>query len=386
MTPSFDEIRFRASSSVELRRLEELDAAQRAPFLELQRDPSFHGLFIPRPPLTMSVKSVERQTAELFLSLATPARLDRALLDDAGYIGDVVDLVLDGFLEIESGGRFISGADAFPIVCSGLAPLEIRDVAARLSRDALLHAQDLETSDADELTMSLYRYHRIPMTPFWKARLANRDAVRAHLGANRGPLRLLLEREWTDLSPEKPSGWLTWSSKAQAPGEPDRVGAKLFVSPRPERIRDAFEIVVRVLSEFPGLAFKVGDDAMGLLRPDKLVVYFTTREQLGEVAGALRRELAGCEAHGVPFTAGLDENGLLSWGVDPPKDDQPLSWMTTDSWRLWIVGLLGPALAIAKLARGEAAVEPWRFAVERIRRAGVDPETWTPSPTLWSTP
>jgi hypothetical protein len=379
MPPSLDELRFRSSPFIELKQLAELDAAQREPFLELENDPDFHGLFVPRPPLTINIKSVPRETAELFLSLAAaPARLDRAALGD-----DVVDLVLDGFLEIESGDGFVSGADAFSLVCPPLASLEIGDAATRLSRDALLHAQDLETSDAHELTLALYLYNRVPMTPFWKTRFATRDAVLTHLGAGRGPLRDLLEREWIAATSERPDGWLSWSSHMPRRGHGD-VTYKLYVSPRPERIRDAFEVVARVLSELPTIAFKVGDGAAGILRPDKLVAYFATREPLGDAAEALRRELAGCDAHGVPFTAGLDDSGLLSWGIDPPENDRPLRWLGSESWRFWIVQRLGAALSIAKLARSAAAVEPWRFAIERARRAGVDVETWTPSPSLWS--
>ena len=384
LMPSLDEIRFRSSPCVELKQLADLDAAQREPFLELESDPDFHGLFVPRPPLTVNLKSVGRQTAELFLSLAAPARLDRASLGDAGYVSDVVDLVLDGFLEIERGDGFVSGADAFPVVCPPLAPLETGHAAARLSRHALLHAQDLETGDAQELTLALYLYNRVPLTPFWKTRFATRDAVLAHLGAGRGPLRGLLEREWIATTTEQPNGWLSWSSATAARG--GGVTYKLYVSPRPERIAEVFEVVARVLSGLPAIAFKVGDSAAGILRPDKLVAYFTTREQLRDAAEALRRELAGCDAHGVPFTAGLDDSGLLSWGIDPPENDRPLRWLATESWRFWVAQRLGAALSIAKLARSADAVEPWRFAVERARRAGVDVETWTPSPSLWSAP
>ena len=370
MTLPLEEIRFRASSFVELKQLAELEAAQREPFAELESDPDFYGIFVPRPPLTMNLKAVERQTAELFLSLATPARLD---LDDADYAGDVIDLVLDGFLEIESEDDFVCGADAFPILCTPVVPLETRDAAARLSRDALLHAQDLESSDAQELTLALYLYNRIPLTPFWKSRFPNRDAILAHLGATH------LAGHWTA---SKHDHWLSWSSRMTSRDD-SAVTYKLYVSPRPERIRDAFDAVLRVLSEVPETAFKIGDSAAGLLRPDKLVLYFTTREQLDEVADALRRELSGCDAHGVPFTAGIDDDGLLSWGIDPPESDRPLRWLDSESWRFWIAQRLGAALSVAMLARN-ATIEPWRFAIERVRRAGVDVDTWTPSPQLWS--
>ncbi|HEV7919864.1 MAG TPA: hypothetical protein VGR02_03640 [Thermoanaerobaculia bacterium] len=379
---SLHQFRFRASPHIELKRLGELAAEQQEPFRELESDPDFYGLFVPRPPLTMNLKSVARQTAELFRALATPAQLDGALLAEAGYADDVIDLVLDGILEIESGDGFVCGADALPLVCTQAGPPETRDAVARLSRDALLHAQDLETGDPQLLTSALYFYNRIPISPFWKSRFASRDAILAHLGADRGALRSLLEREWLAWNA---TGWLGWSARGAPPRGEAEATYKLYVSPRPEQLGDAFAVVVRVLSTFPGTAFKVGDSAGGLLRPDKLVAYFISREQLGEVAAVLRRELAGCAAHGVPFTAGLDEAGLLSWGVDPPESDRALSWMQRESWRLWVVQRLGAALSLAKSARGASAVEPWRFALARAGRQGVDVETWTPSATLWST-
>jgi hypothetical protein len=379
MIPSLETLRFRASPHVELRRLSELDPEVRKPFLELESDSDFHGLFVPKPPLTLNLKSVQRQTAELFLSLSTPAYLDLMSLGDTAHLSDLVDLVLDGFLEIESDGRFISGADAFPILCLPLTSLSIGDTVGRLSREALLHAQDLQTRAAQELTVALYSYNRVPLTPFWKARFPDGDAVLAYLGADRGPLHRLLQQEW---HMTKNTGWLFWS--AMSPRANDAVTFKLYVSPRPERIREVFEVVARVLSGFPGTAFKIGDRAAGILRSDKLVAYFRTREELDEAAAALRAQLSGCEAQGVPFTACFDDAGLLSWGIDPPKNNRPLSWLDSQSWRFWIAQRLGAAISVGKLAHSHSATEPWRFAVERVRRDGVDVETWTPSPTIWS--
>lgn len=382
MMPALHEIRFRSSPLVELKQLAELEPDQREPFLELENDPEFFGLFVPRPPFQMNLKSVARPTAELFRTLAAPSRLDDALLGDDESRDDVVDLVLDGILEIEAGDGFVCGADALPVVCPPVGTPDVRDAVMRLSREALLHAQDLETNDPQALTAALYFYNRIPMSAFWKARFASHEAVLAHLGADREPLRVLLEREW--IASDRMKGWLSWSSRSRRPRADDDVTYKLYVSPRPERIREAFEAVARVLSDFPGTQFKIGDGASGILRPDKLVAYFATREELGEAADLLRRDLAGCEAQGVPFSAGLEESGLLSWGVDPPDNDRALSWLGQESWRFWVVKRLGAALSIAKSARSASAVEPWRFAIERARRHGVDVETWTPSATLWS--
>jgi hypothetical protein len=365
--------RFRASPHIELKQLGDLTPEERAPFLELENDPEFYGLFTAKPPLSMNLKAVSRAAATLFRTLSTPSTVD----DEES----VVDLLLDGIVEVESGDGFVSGADALPLVADRVRAPEADDAVARLSRDALLHAQDLETSDPAALTTALYLYGRIPLSPFWQARFPDAEAVLAHLGADRGPLRALLDREW--LAPHHIPSWVSWESKSER-GRGGDVAYKLYVSPRPERIRDAFAITVRVLADFPGTPFKIGNDAVGLLRPDKLVAYFPTRGELRDVAAALQRELAGCDAHGVPFSAGLDASGLLSWSIDPPDKERPLHWLDRDSWRSWLARHLASALAVAKAARTASAVEPWLFAVERARRHGVDVETWTPSAALWS--
>lgn len=369
--PSLTEIRFRASPFVELKRLADLEAGQREPFRELEADPDFYGLFVARPPLAMNVKSVTRPVAELFRTLAVPSGIEDALLGEA----ETVDLVLDGILEVESEGEFVCGADALPVVCPSFGGQRAEGRGQEI--EALLYAQDLATQEQQALAMALYFYNRIPLSAFWKTRFATEDAILAHLGVDSARL----EREW---SAAHSPGWFGWVSRSAVRREPGEVTWKLYVSPRPEHIRDAFDVVVRTLSLLPAVSFKVANTASGMLRPDKLVAYFRSRADLTEAAEVLGRELAGCEAQGVPFTAPLDGSGLLSWGVDPPDDERALRWLGRESWRLWLVQRLGAALSIAKSARSASAVEPWRFALERVRRHGVDVETWTPPATLWS--
>jgi hypothetical protein len=373
------EIRFRSNPFVELRQLASLDEREREPFRGLESDPDFCGLFVAKPPWVMTVKSAARQTVELFESLRAPSRIAGTLLEDEEFAFDVVDLVLDGILEVESDGDFVSGADALRLV-----PETAPDPGGALSREALLHAQELETNDPQRLTAALYHYNHIPISPFWRARFAGPNVILAHVGADRGPLHAILERDWELLEDKR--AWLCWRSLV-APLPRDRAEAtyKLYVSPRPERIADAFEVLVRTLSFVPA-TFKMGNSAAGLLRPDKLVAYFGTREELEEAASMLRRELAGCDPHGVPFTAAADAGGLLSWGVDPPESECKVAWMLRMSWRSWIAQRLGGALSIAKTAHSAPAVEPWRFALARIQRLGVDVATWTPHPRLWRTP
>ena len=119
----------------------------------------------------------------------------------------------------------------------------------------------------------------------------------------------------------------------------------------------------------------------GLLRPDKLVAYCGTYEQLAELARELQSALAGCPAQGVPFTGIIDEAGLLSWGTDPPGERLSTAGMDRESWRLWVTNQLAVALIAARAA--ETEVSPARFAVERLSLEGVDTRTWTPMQTIW---
>jgi hypothetical protein len=378
--------RFRASPRLELKRLDELPPEQREPFRELERDDDFYGLLVPRAPASISIKSVGEQTASLFRELLAPANIDATLLADDDYRGDVIDLVLDGVLEIEHDSRFVTGAAAFPLVCPTPKTIAGDDAIGRISAEALEHAIDLATDDAGALTTALYTYYRIPLSRFWLARWPGREEVLAEIGAS-GDLRGFMDRYWSLIPTESSPAWISWQSRSAAPRHRhDTIGMtwKLYVSPRPEHIRDGFAALVRVLAEIPGAQMKIGRDAAGLLRPDKLVSYFTSREDLDRAATALAAELRGCPAHGIPFTAGVDADGLLSWGVDPPDSARALSWMGRESWRLWIATRLGAALSLAK-SSGVTGDDALAFAVERVRRHGVEVDTWTPGPSLWRT-
>lgn len=358
--------RFRATPRLALRRLVELPDEHRAALRELQEDADFYGVLIPLDGAA-TLKSVARETAELFLSLATPAELDA--VDD-----DTIDLVLDGVLEVERDGTFVSGAEAFPLFLSAPAAKDT------LSTDAIRHAEELATIDLGTLTTALYTYNRLPRTRAWAARFPDRDSVLAYLG--KSPL---LARHWTLVAEEHSRGWISWSALSGTKMTASAVTWKLYVSPRPEHVREAFHALVRVLAEIPGSQMKIGTDAAGLLRPDKLVAYFPARRELDSAAGALANELRGCPAHGVPFTAAVDGEGLLSWGADPPDSERALSWLDRESWRLWVAKSLASALVIAKRSAAPP-LAPWLFALERVRRHGVDVDTWAPYDTLWRAP
>jgi hypothetical protein len=144
----------------------------------------------------------------------------------------------------------------------------------------------------------------------------------------------------------------------------------------PEALPESFGDILEALAAAKAAQFKIGSDALGILRADKIVSYFPSFERLAAAAEALEARLSGIPAQGVTFTSEIGGNGLLSWGVDPPREET--SFGGGESWRLWLTHRLSRALLSAR-----SEPEPWRFALERVRLEGVDTDTWTPGALLW---
>ena len=123
--------------------------------------------------------------------------------------------------------------------------------------------------------------------------------------------------------------------------------------------------------------FKIGADATGLLRPDKIVVYLGSGQELATVAAAVAATLAGVAPHGVPFSAELGGDGLLSWGGDPPSGAGPVGG-GRESWRLSVCRRLAESLQVAQAAPLRRT-RPAGFALARLALDGVDVRSFAPA-------
>jgi len=126
--------------------------------------------------------------------------------------------------------------------------------------------------------------------------------------------------------------------------------------------------------------FKIGRTAFGLLRPDKLVAYFASLEQLKEAAELIRASAAGIAAQGVPFTGAIDAEGLVSWGMDPPRFEQVLPGQEHQSWRQWVAGRIAVYTLTARESGAENIPE---FVRHRVGLDGIDTATWSPNLAIW---
>lgn len=352
-------------------------------------DPGFYGILRPRPESGYGIKQVDPETALLFLTLREPGPIPsyvRASLGE-GWERTVTQLVLDGVLEVATDTGFLGGADAYATLCGPPPEPPASGILAQLSRDALLHAQDLAvrvpTLDAAVLADKLYLYNQLPLSPTWRKKLPDPPAVRRFLGLERGHR----DGAWPGV-PWQPAetsagSWLSWHARGFRGFGVDGVSHcwKLYVSPRPEDLPRVFAAAVDRLHGLGAVSFKVGAEAQGVLRPDKMVVYFPGKERMLEAGLTLAAVLHVSRPQGVPFTADIEgTGGLLSWGVDRlPAADEP-SWLPTESWRVRVTHRLAVAL-VAAVRRNPRPVEPWRFALGRVRLEGIDPATWAPLDT-----
>jgi|HubBroStandDraft_3_1064219.scaffolds.fasta_scaffold03362_3 hypothetical protein len=388
----------RANPAYRLVLFDRLESAERAALAGLADGPDFYGLLRPAAGFGLGVKSVCRETALLFLTLREPGPLPayvRALYgSEAPRL--VARLVADGILEIAGGGGFVSGAGALDLLAppavggigaagtagaagesqpAGGDPAQGQPARGRLgalSLAALRYGARLALDDPFALSLRLYGYNTLPLTPDWQRRLPSAEQVEGFLGiAPGGPHRKLLDGNFGAAG--RDGAWLSWNARAPGPRS-GRATFKLYVSPRPEALPALAGDLLAGLAAARPSAFKLGSAAAGLLRPDKIVAYFPSFEALAAAAEPLARRLAGAPVQGVPFTSEMAGDGLLSWGADPPAEPS-FPGFDGESWRLWLTHRLARALVQARAA-GDG--EPWRFALARLDLEGVDPVTWTP--------
>jgi len=365
-------LRFRANPHYELVLFDRLSPSEKEALNGLANDPDGYGILRPREAGRLGVKSASRELALLFYTLREPGAFPKYALRSLGKDSDaaVAKMVLDGILEIEANGQMISGPAAHEYVCPDQTNHQRSDeptgAIAALSRRALEYAQTLDLADPGILSGRLYNYNRIPVSPRWRSLLPDRAAVE----------KLLDVHHSTASEFRSDEHWFYWHS-ARWSYDAAKPTYKLYVSPAMDDLPAVFQVAADVAARSPAASLKVGGDVYGLLRPDKIILYVHTFPELQEAAGHILSRISGCSGHGVPFSADLEVGTLLSWGIDPPRDNYTVKWLQQESWRLWVTNRLASALVLAR-GSGTAEIEPWRFAVERMRLEGIDTRSWTP--------
>lgn len=373
------ESRLRASPQYELVCYERLSSQEQAAFLELKNDPDFYGILIPRGnKSSLSIKAVSRDVASLISSLRSPSHLPNLVISALGAglaEREVTRLILDGILEVEMDGVFLTGAEYSERVSPTLISSP-KSKIPQMSLSAIEYASALEISDSRFLSGRLYFYNRIPVSAELRKRFPNREAVACYLGlGSDNRVQSLLDAEWiTEQENLSPNEWVKYRNRGAV--RYSRPTYKLYVSPRIEDFPWVFYVALDTFSSLGVTDFKISADVYSICRPDKFVAYFHDYEFLIKTASQLQSALAGSQSHGVPFTATIDEIGLLSWGIDPPNRTTP-AWQERESWRLWVTNRLAIAL-LEYHTHENLTLRASTFALQRMLAEGIDPETWAP--------
>jgi hypothetical protein len=366
---------FRASADYELRPLRRRGRQTRRWFGALDLPGRVAGVLRPVRP-GPPVRAVDRAAARLLREVRQPRRLPSGTRATLGPRREqtIAALVLDGVLEVERGGAFISGPAAHPLFFRDADPPAPASPLARLSLQALQYAASLDLADARTLASRLYRFNTFPASPNARRRWPNADTVAAFLRLDRYASDPKVVSSTT-------GAWHAWRvRRARYPSRREPC-YKLYLSPHADGASVALREVLAWLGDAHALECKIGRDLHGLLRPDKLIVYFRTLAALRAAAKRWARALAGMPVQGVPFTADIGGDGLLSWGMDPPDVLHGRLRRSPLSWREWVTRHLAEAVVTAQRSPG-TAVPPSRFALDRVALDGVDTRTWTPSPWL----
>jgi len=326
------------------------------------------GLLVAEVGSGLPDKVVDRSAADLFAALQRPGPVPSAASDN------LVELVLDGVLELESADGFVSGPVAYEVGLAGDEPAlpEPHDRLSRLSFDALAHAERLHLPDVNSLTARLYCYYRVPLSRRWARAYPDTAALLPLM-----PTRTL-SRHWFGPVTDESGEWISWARRDErlASRSAD-FPYKLYVSPDIEALPGVLSPLIDTLTDAGAARFKIGADATGLLRPDKIVVYLGNAEELAAVAGAVGATLAGVAPHGVPFSAELGGEGLLSWGGDPPSGAEPVG-AARESWRVSVCRRLAESLVAAQAAPLRRT-RPACFALARLALDGVDVRSFAPT-------
>jgi hypothetical protein len=383
----------RANPNYELVLYDRLTSSQQTCLHDLLKEPDFYGILRPLNAYEtgLGIKSVCCNTALLYLTLqqagTIPTYLRNIYQDNTEEF--IYQLVIDNILQVENQGKFVSGIKAISLFPSrhqiNHDQLLGTGKIAQLSLNALKYAQALAIDDSSKLSARLYFYNRFPITPKLLHLYPSEIEIAEYLQISSYHLAgKLLQKHWREAtSTQGDDFWRTWKSleNLESLNSQEKATYKLYISPRFEALGEVFPTLVQIFTELQVPQFKVGGKQIaGLLRSDKIIAYFGDFDSLKKTADLIMTSLPNIPSQGVPFTSELDENGLLSWGIDPPSNEQALKWQERESWRVWLTNRL--AIGIMSAKNAHSSLEPWQFALYRLQQEGVDSKTWQPFTNL----
>lgn len=322
-----------------------------------------------------AAKVIDADVALMLYALREPGAPPRACRSALAHAFDRVvrELIIDGLLELHTAEGWVRGPRAAP----GDRWTEPEHPIARRTLQIIQGAAH-DVAPPPAHAARLYSADRLPWTRELAESIRRAGGVAQWLGVDTlRPGR----RRWrlTDAASDAP--WIQHHTARGVPA-PGGVTWKLYGGVAPRELPRVFRAVAEAIHHTDAFAFKVGASIEQILRPDKLVFYFGTREHLAHGAEVLRQAVGDVRTHAVPFTAPADPSGAWSWGADPPEGHGGTDLSGRDSWRLHACNEVAIGLAAAQ-ADGLGPDAATRFALGRMQERGIDILTWAPPSHLW---
>ena len=374
---------FRPGPLYELTEWNQLNSATKALLAGMYNEQEIYGVFQPVANDTgVTVKVAYKEVALLYVHLKGSAHLPHYFISSGTTKNNetMARLVLDSILEINWAGNFVSGASALTAIY-GNAIFENNEMPgylSELSMKAIRYAWMLDDIDMRSLATKLYTFNSLTWDSAMRAAFLERYSIKEFLfGDSDHTMKKEFEVDWYFVEGSEKKGWLSWVrySKRKMGTLPSGQTYKLYISPLINDLPAVLQKSIPILTASDAISFKTGSTLPGLLRPDKLVVYFEYPEALFQTVGLLKQELKCYAAQGVPFSAQLDETGFLSHGIDPPGSEV-LDAIESGSWRTKIADMLALAIIQTKNEKLD-----WQRSIAFIRAAlstsGIDPKSWT---------
>ncbi|MDB5007776.1 MAG: hypothetical protein JWP45_2169 [Mucilaginibacter sp.] len=329
----------------------------RGPFILIPKDPENAKPII----------SLDLAEADIFFSLNSAQKLTPAhvTLFGENAVQGVIGMVYDNILQIQTAsGAFEGGSNCesvWKLVNSHNSVDRPLHPLSKLSCDAISYAFHAAHLDENAITNRLYGFNTYP-------HIMNTTQVNpSKINDTDTRLRnIVKERNYHFHD----SGyWLNWRH-TNCVGF-SQLHYKLYISPCLQSTHEVFRTIAEMCFNFLVPAFKIGKGVHGMLRPDKLVLYFQSMEAMLSVANELRHSLNGVDAQGVPFTNPTDTGALISWAIEPNAISVNYEGVT--SWRMYVSKCISRSMKLSAFMYGDHSVAS---VLKRIRLNGIEPDNW----------
>ncbi len=264
-----------------------------------------------------------------------------------------------------------------------LLPEEEINRVRRLSLRAIELAYHSSENNPQRLAATLYFYNRIPVSKKWKERIPNEIKLLQFLGVEKDgswPNNKYIHMDNKRTTESNPY-WKYWKiSKYDLPMKLKGGGFKLYISPQCEDLPVIISQLAKYVEDSGAHALKIGSTIQGLLRPDKLMVYFNNLDDAVRFGHLLLSKIFVNYAHGVPFTYPIGDNGLFSIGFDPPDTAEWRYEREGQSWRLWVTQHVADVILRVRKSRSK---KPTDLILKELTIRKIDPVSWKPLDGAW---